>query len=101
MSTQLAAVAPGRTFPNGVSVVHAGFEKFTRPLPAKTFPPLLVMALTTPPLNRPNSAEMPDVRTCVSSIASLDEQVLRLGKEVVVDVDAVDHEHVVERERVR
>ena len=29
----------------------------------------------------------------------LDEQVLRLREQVVVDVDAVDHEHVVERER--
>ena len=28
----------------------------------------------------------------------LDEQILRLREQVVVDVDAVDHEHVVERE---
>jgi hypothetical protein len=55
---------------NGVCVVQLGLRKFTRPLPEKTLPPLLVTALTTPPLNRPYSAEMPEVRTCVSSIAS-------------------------------
>src|ERR1700733_5733267 len=55
---------------NGVAVVQDGFVKFTRALPEKVLPPLLVIALTTPPLNRPNSAEMPEVRTCVSWIAS-------------------------------
>jgi hypothetical protein len=32
--------------------------------------PLRVIALTTPPEKRPYSAEIPDVRTCVSSMAS-------------------------------
>ena len=41
-----------------------------RKLPEKTLPPLLVIALMTPPLNRPYSAEMPDVITWVSSMAS-------------------------------
>ena len=43
-----------------------GFTKLMRPLPEKMFPPLFVMALITPPVNRPYSAGMPDVRTWVS-----------------------------------
>jgi hypothetical protein len=45
---------------NGVPVVHAGLVKLMRPLPENVLPPLFVMALTTPPLKRPNSAEMPE-----------------------------------------
>ena len=55
---------------NGVPVVQSSLRKLMRPVPEKTLPPLLVMALITPPVNRPYSAEMPEVRTCVSSIAS-------------------------------
>jgi hypothetical protein len=33
-------------------------------------PPLFVIALMTPPLKRPYSAEMPEVSTVVSSMAS-------------------------------
>ena len=33
-------------------------------------PPRLVTTLTTPPEKRPYSAEMPEVSTCVSSMAS-------------------------------
>ena len=51
---------------NGVSRVHAGFRKFTRPLPENLLPPLFVIALTTPPVKRPYSAETPEVSTCVS-----------------------------------
>ena len=50
--------------------VQAGFRRFIRQLPENGLPPLLVMALITPPVNRPYSAEMPDVSTCVSWIAS-------------------------------
>ena len=59
-----------RDFSNGVSSVHAGLRRLTRPLPENLLPPLFVIAFTTPPLKRPYSAEMPDVSTCVSSIAS-------------------------------
>jgi hypothetical protein len=38
--------------------------------PLNWFPPDRVMALMTPPVNRPYSAEMPDVETVVSWIAS-------------------------------
>ena len=38
--------------------------------PEKSLLPLLVMTFTTPPVNEPYSAEMPDVRTCVSRIES-------------------------------
>ena len=58
-------------------------------------PPLLVTMLTTPPEKRPYSAEMPDVSTCVSSIASSMNRLFGGAEEVVVDVDAVDQEHVV------
>ncbi len=44
--------------------------KFARKLPENWFPPFLVTALMTPPLKRPYSAEMPEVRIWVSSIAS-------------------------------
>ena len=77
-----------------------GLLKFMRKLPVKMLPPLLVMALTTPPVNRPYSAEMPDVRTCVSWIASSMKRFCGCAN-VVVDVDAVDHEHVVECEARR
>ena len=56
------------------------------------------MALTTPPLKRPYSAEMPEVSTCVSSIASSMNRFCGMREQVVVHVDAVDHEDVVERE---
>ena len=86
---------------NGVSSVHAGFRKLTRPLPENALPPLLVMALTTPPVKRPYSAEMPEVSTCVSSIASSMNRFCGVREQVVVDVDAVDHEDVVEGEARR
>src|SRR5439155_1740805 len=56
-----------RDFSNGVSSVHAGLRRLTRPLPENLLPPLFVIAFTTPPLKRPYSAEMPDVRTGVSA----------------------------------
>src|SRR5215471_21567368 len=55
---------------NGVIALQVGFARFTRKLPENRLPPLLVMALTTPPEKRPYSAEIPDVSTCVSWIAS-------------------------------
>ena len=42
----------------------------SRKEPLKRLPPDLVTALTTPPVKRPNSAEMPPVATVVSWIAS-------------------------------
>jgi len=38
--------------------------------PLNSLPPDFVIVLTTPPVKRPNSAEMPPVRTVVSLIAS-------------------------------
>src|SRR5262249_15688513 len=55
---------------NGVSLVHDGLYGLIRRLPENWLPPLFVTALTTPPPKRPYSAEMPEVRTCTSSIAS-------------------------------
>src|SRR5262245_55562964 len=70
--TDFAAPVPGLVldFSNGVSTVHDGLSRFMRQLPENVLPPLLVTALMTPPLKRPYSAEMPEVSTCVSSIAS-------------------------------
>jgi hypothetical protein len=59
-----------RDFSSGDSLFHSGFDRFRRMLPEKTLPPRLVTMLITPPEKRPYSAEMPDVRTCVSSMAS-------------------------------
>ena len=55
----------------------------------------LVITLTTPPPKRPYSAEIADVSTCTSSIASSMNSVVWLSEHVVVDVDAVHQEHVV------
>ena len=55
---------------SGDSLFHAGFVMLSRMLPEKLLPPRLVTMLITPPEKRPYSAEMPDVSTCVSSIAS-------------------------------
>src|SRR5439155_370776 len=55
---------------NGFSFDQLALVKFVRKLPENELPPLLVIALMTPPLKRPYSAEMPEVSTCVSSIAS-------------------------------
>ena len=55
---------------NGVIALQVGSARLTRKLPVNVFPPLLVMALMTPPEKRPYSAEMPEVSTCVSWIAS-------------------------------
>ena len=54
----------------GVSSRQDGLVRFPRKLPEKVFPPRLLTALITPPEKRPYSAEMPEVRTCVSSMAS-------------------------------
>ena len=55
---------------NGVSTLHAGLVRFVRNAPDRTLPPLRVMTFTIPPLKRPYSAEMPDVSTWTSWIAS-------------------------------
>src|SRR5262245_27005977 len=57
-------------FSNGVSTVHAGSVRFNRRLPENVLPPLLVIALIAPPEKRPYSAEIPEVSTWVSAIAS-------------------------------
>src|SRR5262249_44153786 len=54
----------------GVSAIHDGLLKFSRKLPLNLLPPLLVMTLTTPPENRPYSAEMPPTRIVSSWTAS-------------------------------
>ncbi len=58
------------TTSNGVRAIQSGLPMPVRKLPEKLFPPLLVTTLMTPPEKRPYSAEMPDVSTWVSSIAS-------------------------------
>src|SRR6185436_17065175 len=68
--THDADVTSGSHFSNGVVTLHDGLEKFVRQLPLNLLPPDFVMAFTTPPVKRPYSAVMPEVRTCVSSIAS-------------------------------
>ncbi len=62
-------------------------------------PPRFVTMLTTPPENRPYSAEMPDVEHLRFLDRVLDEQVVVVAEQVVVDVDTVHQEHVVARER--
>src|SRR5688572_23276949 len=59
-----------RDFWSGDSLDQDGLLKFIRTLPENVLPPRLVTMLITPPENRPYSAEIPDVITCVSSIAS-------------------------------
>jgi hypothetical protein len=54
--------------------------RFARKLPWKLLLPRLVTALITPPLNRPNSEEIPEVRTCVSSMASSMKRAFGLPK---------------------
>ena len=84
---------------NGVSVVQAGLEKFTRPLPAKTFaaaPGDGVDDAAAEAAELGGDAGRQHLRLLDRVF---DEQVLRLREQVVVDVDAVDHEHVVEGER--
>ena len=51
---------------NGVSARQLSLFRLVRNVPLKRLPPDLVMALTTPPLKRPNSAETPDVVIVVS-----------------------------------
>src|SRR5260221_4004695 len=54
----------------GVSERHASLLSVVRNDPLNVFPPDLVIALTTPPPNRPYSAEIAPVDTFVSWIAS-------------------------------
>ena len=56
-------------------------------------------AFTTPPENRPYSAETAPLVTVVSWIASSMNSGTRLAAEVLVHDDAVDHEQVLERHR--
>ena len=51
---------------DGVSVRQLSLFSVSRNEPLNRLPPDLVMTLTTPPLNRPYSAEMPAVATVVS-----------------------------------
>ena len=55
---------------NGVTVRQSSLVIVLRYEPEKVLPPDLVTAFTTPPVNRPYSAEIPDVVTVVSWIAS-------------------------------
>src|ERR1051326_149238 len=50
--------------------VQFGFVSESRIDPEKSLPPDFVIVLTTPPVKRPYSAEMPPLRTVVSWIAS-------------------------------
>ena len=57
-------------FSTRLSSCQDGLVRSVRKLPEKSFPPLLVMALMTPPEKRPYSAEMPAVRIEISCKAS-------------------------------
>jgi hypothetical protein len=50
--------------------VQSSLVNESRNDPENSLPPDLVKVLTTPPVNRPNSAEIPPVRTVVSCTAS-------------------------------
>ena len=83
---------------NGVSVVHDGFRKLMRPLPGEAVAAALrdrVDHAAGEPAVLRRDAGCQDLRLLDRV---LDEEILRLREQVVVDVDAVDHEHVVERE---
>ena len=56
--------------PYGVVLRQSSLSSVTRKEPLKLLPPDFVIALTTPPVKRPNSAEMPEVDVVVSAIAS-------------------------------
>ena len=70
LSIRGSGVVARRSFSNGVSVRQSSLFSDSRKLPENWFPPDFVMMLTTPPLNRPNSAETPPLATVVSWIAS-------------------------------
>ena len=86
-------------FCRGVSSIQLGLLRFSRKLPLNVLPPLLVTMLMTPPEKRPYSAEMRAGQDVRLLNRVFDEEVVRGAEQVVVDVDAVDHEHVVERGR--
>ena len=52
------------------SSVHAAFFRLSRNVPLYSLPPDFVSVETTPPVKRPYSAEMPEVMTAVSWMAS-------------------------------
>src|SRR6185436_20637904 len=62
----------GTRAPAGISVYDRQLSLLyvSRNEPLNLLPPDLVTTLTTPPLKRPNSAEMPAVATVVSWMAS-------------------------------
>ena len=54
----------------GVGSVHLSLLRVSRAVKWNSLPPDLVSVLTTPPLNRPNSAETFEIDVVVSSTAS-------------------------------
>ncbi len=56
--------------PNGVLSFQLSLSRLTRKEPLKLLPPDFVIALITPPVKRPYSAEMPELDVVVSAIAS-------------------------------
>ena len=60
----------GWAISNGVRLRHFSLLIVVRNEPVMVLPPDLVIVLTTPPANRPNSAEMEDVDVLVSSMES-------------------------------
>ena len=69
--------------------------------PLNLLPPDFVIALTTPPVKRPYSAEIAAVDVVVSWIASSMKRLFGVAADVVGDDDAVDREEVLERLRAR
>jgi hypothetical protein len=67
-------------FSTRLSSCQSLFVMSVRQLPEKLLPPLLVMALITPPEKRPYSAEMPLVRTWISWRASSITRLLGVPK---------------------
>ena len=70
LSIRGSGVVARRSVSKGVSVRHLSLLSDSRKLPENWLPPDFVMMLTTPPLNRPNSAETPPLATVVSWMAS-------------------------------
>ena len=66
LSIRGSGVVARRSVSNGVSVRHMSLLIELRKLPENRLPPDFVMMLTTPPLNRPNSADTPPLATVVS-----------------------------------
>ena len=70
VASKVGLIVSSCSIVNGVGSVQLSFLRVVRKLPLNSLLPDLVSMLTTPPVKFPYSAEMPPVKTVVSSIAS-------------------------------